>query len=95
MTAMTTLFGVQFLVLSSTIQKSYITVMNDTRKRPDGDNARSRLAEASELASAITEHPGVADLLRLYERHAQLVQRANVYVTQRRVIIFASSDTTA
>ncbi len=77
--------------------KAYIPpTMSSSKQRRVKNNSEHRVRDASEMANAIAEHPGVADLLKLYEQHAQMVQRANAYLTPRnRIIIFASSDTTA
>lgn len=48
------------------------------------------------LAEARKVHAGVAELMRLYEQHAETMRRASPYVVSRpNVVIIASGDTTA
>lgn len=48
------------------------------------------------LVEARKVHPGVAELMRLYDQHAETMRRASPYVVTRpNVVIIASGDTTA
>jgi hypothetical protein len=70
--------------------------MANTQHRSDDRAREERLSEAADLARTATELPGVADLLSLYERHADLVHRANAYLKPRSTtLILTSSDATA
>lgn len=56
----------------------------------------SRVKETAALAAASQKRPGVAELLELYERHAETVRRANNYTTPGRKVVFVlSSGSTA
>ena len=52
---------------------------------------------AALLVEAAKLHPGVADLMRLYQQHSETSLRAAPYVlkTQSRKFIFAAGSTTA
>lgn len=57
--------------------------------------AKAAGLEAADLLKRATQQPGVADLLRLYEQHAERVRQSAVYLQQRDVLLtFTTSDAT-
>ena len=63
------------------------------RPTPD-DRSEARATDAAKLLETAVQQPGVAELFRLYEKHAETVRQADAYLKPR-AIIFATSDATA
>jgi len=65
-------------------------------QRKGSRSAKERSSEAAKLLQRATRQPGVADLLKLYERHAETVRKADVYLQSRtKLVIYSTSDATA
>lgn len=66
-------------------------------KTPKGSNpAKDKSAEAAKLLERAIQQPGVADLLKLCQSHAETVRKADGYLHSRtKFVIYSTSDATA
>lgn len=75
-----------------------VPILSDTMSRRPKKIVTSSagLSEAAKLLERATKQPGVADLLLLYQQHAETVRQAEAYLQPRdRRLIFSTSDATA
>jgi len=68
-------------------------IMAKTRMRR---SSKVRGESAARLLERAHRQPGVADLFKLYQRHAETLRKAEAYVQPRsRLVVYATSDATA